>query len=209
MPRRSQRKRNQQTPPSPYTSPSMPVFTPLKSNMTSLTLSTVFFLSVSAFSVLRLIFSSLRQAISRLMNPLSVLSSYLGRTATGLTRALDASLNQAFFGHSGQLSTIPLLPHHKLGLSLYDGGGAEGEDAECTICMCTVEHGDEIRELQCNHLFHAACLDRWIELNHLECPLCRGLMASPRAISELGAEVLFFKFCDFSSNDREDTWWLR
>ncbi|KAK4791343.1 hypothetical protein SAY86_031756 [Trapa natans] len=161
------------------------------------------FISLSTFSfVLLLISSPLRQA-------LSVLSMYLSDAASSLGGALDASLNQAFFGHSGQLSKTNLLTRcHKLGSSLYRGGGEEA-DPECAICMSHVEAGHEIREIQCGHLFHAGCLDRWLELNHWNCPLCRGFVAPPRAVSELGAEVLFFKFCDFSSNDREDTWWLR
>lgn len=161
--------------------------------------STVFFLSVSTFLILRVVIGS----------PLwRLVSSYSALVATSLARAWDASLDRAFFGHSERRPTIPLPTLHKLGSSFYRGG-AEGEAAECAICLCSIEPGAEIRELRCNHLFHGACLDRWLELNRLSCPLCRGFMAPRRAISELGAEVLVFKFCDVSSNSREDTWWLR
>ncbi|KAK4789610.1 hypothetical protein SAY86_016914 [Trapa natans] len=173
--------------------------------MTVFPLTTIlFFISLSS-SAIRLISSSLRKAVS-------ALSRCLSDAASSLRGALDASLRQALFGHSGQLSkTLVLTRCHKLESSLYRGGGAAGgePEPECAVCMSIVEHGDEIREIQCGHLFHGGCLDRWLELNHWSCPLCRRIVAPPGAVSELRTEVLFFKFCDFSSNNREDTWWLR
>lgn len=46
------------------------------------------------------------------------------------------------------------------------------EDAECCICLCAYDDGVEIRELQCSHHFHCACIDRWLRMNST-CPLCK------------------------------------
>ncbi|KAG2702608.1 hypothetical protein I3843_06G091800 [Carya illinoinensis] len=84
------------------------------------------------------------------------------------------------------------------------------EDVECSVCLCKIEEGEEMRELRCDHLFHRECLDRWVGYNHKTCPLCRGSLfsSSTTVTDQLGVEVLLFKYCSFGSGDRE-TWWLR
>ena len=46
-------------------------------------------------------------------------------------------------------------------------------EEECAVCM---EPNDETKDvpLSCGHLFHATCLDRWLQTNaHPQCPKCR------------------------------------
>ncbi|KAI3887678.1 hypothetical protein MKX03_010213 [Papaver bracteatum] len=44
----------------------------------------------------------------------------------------------------------------------------------CAICLCEYEGQDEIRPLlNCRHIFHGSCLDRWMINNQRSCPLCR------------------------------------
>lgn len=63
-----------------------------------------------------------------------------------------------------------------------EGAGAGGDEEEggaadrlCVICHDDVDLGGDPRELMrtpCNHLFHTACLSRWMD-QKLECPTCR------------------------------------
>ncbi|EPS63490.1 hypothetical protein M569_11294, partial [Genlisea aurea] len=46
------------------------------------------------------------------------------------------------------------------------------EDAECCICLCTYDDGNELRELPCRHHFHSICVDKWLHIN-ATCPLCK------------------------------------
>lgn len=60
------------------------------------------------------------------------------------------------------------------------GGDAEKGEAggvDCVICMAPVECGDvhERMVTPCNHFFHAACLERWMDVK-MECPTCRGVL---------------------------------
>jgi hypothetical protein len=49
----------------------------------------------------------------------------------------------------------------------------ETESEVCAICQETIENNTIVRKIKkCNHKFHSACLDRWLE-NHLTCPTCR------------------------------------
>ncbi|KNA19834.1 hypothetical protein SOVF_057860 [Spinacia oleracea] len=44
----------------------------------------------------------------------------------------------------------------------------------CAVCLYEFSNGEEIRWLSnCNHIFHKDCVDRWIDLDHRTCPLCR------------------------------------
>ncbi|OAP60666.1 hypothetical protein AYL99_05668 [Fonsecaea erecta] len=50
------------------------------------------------------------------------------------------------------------------------------------ICLESLEETDMIRELRCGHVYHANCLNLWVERGHHDCPLCKydmlGLMKS-------------------------------
>ncbi|KAJ0960698.1 hypothetical protein J5N97_014564 [Dioscorea zingiberensis] len=66
----------------------------------------------------------------------------------------------------------PLDPGSGLKLSITRFKGCS-EEVDCVVCLCGIKEGEEIRELVCKHVFHRACLDRWLELWHARCPLCR------------------------------------
>uniref|UniRef100_A0A7E4UW61 RING-type domain-containing protein n=1 Tax=Panagrellus redivivus TaxID=6233 RepID=A0A7E4UW61_PANRE len=48
----------------------------------------------------------------------------------------------------------------------------EQERDRCTVCLCDFETGDEVRALNCSHMFHVDCIDRWLVYNK-KCPVCR------------------------------------
>ncbi|KAB2624374.1 RING-H2 finger protein ATL11-like [Pyrus ussuriensis x Pyrus communis] len=87
--------------------------------------------------------------------------------------------------------------------------------AECCVCLCKIDEGEEIRELICAHLFHKPCLDGWTGFKCATCPICRSRLAPPRSTQlqqqfDGQVEVLLFQFCSFrSDSDRGDRWWLR
>ncbi|CAL9007303.1 unnamed protein product [Prunus brigantina] len=44
----------------------------------------------------------------------------------------------------------------------------------CAVCLYEFEVEEEIRCLtNCKHIFHRACLDRWMDHDQKTCPLCR------------------------------------
>nr|CAD1835303.1 unnamed protein product [Ananas comosus var. bracteatus] len=51
---------------------------------------------------------------------------------------------------------------------------AEEENAVCAVCLEEFAGEHRVRELgNCDHAFHAACIDRWAETGAATCPLCR------------------------------------
>ncbi|XP_069778850.1 E3 ubiquitin-protein ligase ARK2C [Narcine bancroftii] len=45
-------------------------------------------------------------------------------------------------------------------------------DEKCTICLCVLEEGEDVRRLPCMHLFHQVCVDQWLATSK-KCPICR------------------------------------
>lgn len=51
------------------------------------------------------------------------------------------------------------------------------EQTECVVCLSEFQDGDRIRALQCDHIFHADCVDEWLGRDS-HCPLCRNSFVS-------------------------------
>ena len=43
---------------------------------------------------------------------------------------------------------------------------------QCSVCYTNIKFGDIVRKINCNHIFHQECVDKWLE-EKLSCPLCR------------------------------------
>lgn len=52
------------------------------------------------------------------------------------------------------------------------GDVPENEQERCTVCLMDFESDEEVRSLRCSHVFHVACIDRWLIYNK-KCPVCR------------------------------------
>jgi hypothetical protein len=51
-------------------------------------------------------------------------------------------------------------------------------DSECAVCLCEFVPGETLARLPaCAHLFHRACVERWLCTSR-ECPKCRTAVAS-------------------------------
>ncbi|KAG9133529.1 hypothetical protein Leryth_019438 [Lithospermum erythrorhizon] len=122
---------------------------------------------------------------------ISTISSYIILIFSQLRLALECLLNQSF-AHSHRLGAP--------GDNFFDRiRYFESEDdcssIECSVCLCEIEEGDEVRELSCDHLFHRECLDKWIiGYGNITCPLCRSYVKMPSRIPlfpEFHQELLF------------------
>ncbi|XVF18032.1 hypothetical protein REPUB_Repub10bG0176400 [Reevesia pubescens] len=65
-------------------------------------------------------------------------------------------------------STLPSVSHsscsHHISLDLEN----------CAICLEDYVHGETVRVLpKCNHMFHKNCIEEWLQVPSLHCPICR------------------------------------
>ncbi|CAN6236017.1 unnamed protein product [Urochloa humidicola] len=59
--------------------------------------------------------------------------------------------------------------------------------ATCRVCLEGLEARDEVRRLgNCAHAFHKRCIDRWIDMGEVTCPLCRANLLPRRRAGLLG-----------------------
>lgn len=42
----------------------------------------------------------------------------------------------------------------------------------CVICLCAFTAGQDVACMECNHLLHKHCLEKWLQVKQV-CPLCR------------------------------------
>ncbi|KAJ6793417.1 hornerin-like [Iris pallida] len=78
----------------------------------------------------------------------------------------------------------------------YEAPAGSGDDG-CIFCLNRLERGDQIRRLDCCHVFHSRCLDGWFDAMNLSCPLCRSPLLPPEdrrtkaeAERRIGAELV-------------------
>ncbi|KAK8687318.1 hypothetical protein V6N13_086143 [Hibiscus sabdariffa] len=65
----------------------------------------------------------------------------------------------------GELKHIPVLVY---------GESTILETDKCAICLEEYVHGERVRELpRCKHMFHKKCIEEWLEVPSLHCPICR------------------------------------
>ncbi|CAI9783240.1 unnamed protein product [Fraxinus pennsylvanica] len=49
----------------------------------------------------------------------------------------------------------------------------ESKQDVCAVCLSDFKEDDGVRVLpECTHIFHVACIDKWLDSHH-NCPLCR------------------------------------
>jgi len=61
------------------------------------------------------------------------------------------------------------------------------EPKSCVVCLGWLEAKDEVRELgNCDHAFHRECIDRWVDVGHVTCPLCRAQLLPSRKQETIG-----------------------
>jgi hypothetical protein len=61
------------------------------------------------------------------------------------------------------------------------------EPPTCRVCLERLEATDEVRRLgNCAHAFHTRCIDRWIDMGEVTCPLCRSDLLPRRRAGLLG-----------------------
>ena len=53
---------------------------------------------------------------------------------------------------------------------------------DCVVCLCTLRDGDQVRRLECRHVFHKECFDGWLDHLNFNCPLCRSSLVSNESV---------------------------
>lgn len=78
------------------------------------------------------------------------------------------------------IAAFPVFIHGKLpansdyGITSSSSNLSAFENENCAICLEEYEHGEAIRVLpRCKHMFHKDCIEQWLRLRSMNCPVCR------------------------------------
>lgn len=69
--------------------------------------------------------------------------------------------------------STPATPEQVQRLQTVNWPETQGHD--CAICQSEFQQGEEGKRLECQHVYHKSCLDRWLMVNAV-CPVCRRRM---------------------------------
>jgi hypothetical protein len=61
-----------------------------------------------------------------------------------------------------EINDIPIIEYNE-----------DEDDPKCGVCQGDIIQNQRIRTLNCNHFFHADCIDPWLAEQSTKCPTCR------------------------------------
>lgn len=70
-----------------------------------------------------------------------------------------------------ELDKIPILDFSEI----------KTDEKTCSICLDEFDKESKIRKINCQHLFHSECIDKWLLENNYKCPVCRSSIAKHHA----------------------------
>lgn len=112
---------------------------------------------------------------AQILNPANAANGDAVYTEEALDRVISQFMEQANGSTApgpASAEAIQGLPKKEVDKSMM---GSDGK-AECSVCMDSVEIGDEVTVLPCSHWFHGDCVGAWLK-EHDTCPHCRqGIM---------------------------------
>ncbi|KAJ2658827.1 hypothetical protein IWW48_003814 [Coemansia sp. RSA 1200] len=75
-------------------------------------------------------------------------------------------------GKEGDVRVVPEQTNSN-GNNTWDSSASSDGALDCAICLEEINEGEIIRKLPCPHVFHSACIDRWLLCQSSVCPLCK------------------------------------
>lgn len=95
----------------------------------------------------------------------------------------DFFLGSMGSGHPGLIVLAEQLSLNRLLSFQYsEQHGHGGCVSDCVVCLCTLKDGDQIRLLDCRHVFHKVCFDSWLDHHNFNCPLCRSTLVDHQRV---------------------------
>ena len=114
------------------------------------------------FQVLNEILSTELKRLLRRLYTINILSSVLLNNMNhGQFEDVKLTLSEE------ELNKIPVSTYKNISQDLKE------KNTNCTICRDEYRDNDEVRILQCEHVFHTDCVDNWLKNHSYKCPCCR------------------------------------
>ncbi|KAG2323846.1 hypothetical protein Bca52824_006574 [Brassica carinata] len=120
---------------------------------------------------------------------LSLLAVFFNRLRSFLLPPCDSGSNlplvDGSIAASGLANIIVLADQLSLNRLFSYRCSGEGS-SDCVVCLSKLKEGEEVRKLECGHVFHKPCLEGWLHRLNFTCPLFRSsLVALMVALGEI------------------------
>ncbi|CAH8381721.1 unnamed protein product [Eruca vesicaria subsp. sativa] len=101
--------------------------------------------------------------------------SFFLRFSNPHTSVDDAAASSSASVTSGLANLAVLADQLKLN-RLFSYSYVDNAASDCIVCLSTLKTGEEVRKLDCRHVFHKTCLEGWLQHLNFNCPLCRSTL---------------------------------
>ncbi|CAN6859025.1 unnamed protein product [Brassica oleracea] len=105
--------------------------------------------------------------------------SFFLRFSSSVVVEEDASASSVYSGLANLADQLKL---NRLLSYLYADNASA---SDCIVCLSTLKTGEEVRKLDCRHVFHKQCLEGWIQHLNFNCPLCRSPLIAHRGCDSI------------------------
>ncbi|CAH8382373.1 unnamed protein product [Eruca vesicaria subsp. sativa] len=122
---------------------------------------------------------------------LSLLAVFLSRLRSFLHLSFNSNLpvDDSSIIASGLANIIVLADQLSLNRLFSYRFGGEGGSSDCVVCLSKLQEGEEVRKLECRHVFHKRCLEGWLHCLNFTCPLCRSALVADGCVSKTERRV--------------------
>ncbi|KAJ4848986.1 hypothetical protein Tsubulata_018725 [Turnera subulata] len=135
---------------------------------------------VSSDSIPLLLIALIASCVSHLRSCLFAVLHSVGLSGHGPAQNVDDGLLDSMgSGLAGlivlaeQLNLNRVFSYRYTTTTTTAGAPRKGGGSDCVVCLCTFRDGDQVRKLDCRHVFHKECFDGWLDHLNFNCPLCR------------------------------------
>ncbi|KAJ9163302.1 hypothetical protein P3X46_022983 [Hevea brasiliensis] len=138
---------------------------------------------VSSDSIPLLLLALIAKYVDHLRSLFFTLFHSLGLSRLGSSHGVidDGLLGSTGSGLGGLIVLAEQLNINRVFSYKYCCGGGDDSNkggSDCVVCLCTLRDGDQVRKLDCRHVFHKECFDGWLDHRNFNCPLCRSPLVS-------------------------------
>ncbi|CAH8353856.1 unnamed protein product [Eruca vesicaria subsp. sativa] len=124
---------------------------------------------------------------------LSLLAVFINRLRSLLHRPCDSDSNNLPLDSSSLiasgLANIIFLSDQLSLNRLFSYRCADKSGSDCVVCLSKLQEGEEVRKLECGHVFHKRCLEGWLHQLNFTCPICRSALVADSCVSRTQRRV--------------------
>ncbi|XP_069153007.1 E3 ubiquitin-protein ligase RHA2A [Solanum lycopersicum] len=129
---------------------------------------------VSTESIPILLVTLLANCIANLRSIIFTFLQFIGVSVNPIQIEENAIYDAVGSGLAGVVMLAEQLNLNRMFSYAFDDQSA---GSSCVFCLNRLIDGENVRKLDCKHVFHKACFDGWLDTFNFNCPICRSSLS--------------------------------